>query len=92
MWCLTSRERLEVLTADSIGRWSIREEATSIRITVVVVFVGDVCQLLLAIFAVLFPLSRLRLGGSGVTDGCWMLCLFLGMEHCGKYVVIAGFT
>ena len=41
---------LEVLTADSIGRWSIRDEATSIRITVIVVFVGDVCQLLLAIF------------------------------------------
>ena len=44
------------------------------------------------IFAVLFPLSRLRLGGFDVTDGCWMLCLLLGMEHCGKYVVIAGFT
>ena len=29
MWCLTSRERLEVLAADSVDRWSGREEATS---------------------------------------------------------------
>ena len=32
MWCLTSRESLEVLAADSVGRLSGREEATSIRI------------------------------------------------------------
>ena len=32
MWCLTSRESLEVLAADNVGRQSGREEATSIRI------------------------------------------------------------
>ena len=30
--CLTSRESLQVLAADSVGRWSGREEATSIQI------------------------------------------------------------
>ena len=32
MSCLTSRESLEVLAVDSVGRSSGREEATSIRI------------------------------------------------------------
>ena len=32
MWCLTSRESLEVLAADNVGRKSGREEATSIRV------------------------------------------------------------
>ena len=32
MWCLTSREKSKVLAANSVGRLSGREEATSIRI------------------------------------------------------------
>ena len=33
MWCLTSRERLEVLAAVNVSRLYGREEATSIRIS-----------------------------------------------------------
>ena len=44
MWCLTSRESLEVLAADCVSRQSGREEATSIQIRTKVIFSGGITK------------------------------------------------